>query len=314
GDAFAGSNLEKIILPKSLKTIGQYAFNWVNAEVFVNSALESVESWAFYPWPGQNISVYFMNGAPASVKADSFTPPADAVVELYYYEGTEHLWEFDENGLWNGYKVTMLERPADATLSIDSASIVLGSSKHIKVTMSENSNAALMQFAVKYDPNALKVISCTAGNAVADATINTAEEGMIYFVWEALDSITEKEVLLDIEFAPAEGAEVQNTVVEIVTEGEEFFFADNNLGMLKIDTENGEIRIIDVIYGDINGDEKVNVLDANLIRRYSAKIMEFDDRQLLAADVSGDGKVNVLDANLVRRYSAKIIDIFPVEE
>ena len=69
-----------------------------------------------------------------------------------------------------------------------------------------------------------------------------------------------------------------------------------------------------MIYGDINGDEKVNVLDANLIRRYSAKIMEFDDRQLLAADVSGDGKVNVLDANLVRRYAAKLINIFPVEE
>ena len=42
--------------------------------------------------------------------------------------------------------------------------------------------------------------------------------------------------------------------------------------------------------------------------------MEFDDRQLLAADVSGDGKVNVLDANLVRRYAAKLINIFPVEE
>ena len=71
--------------------------------------------------------------------------------------------------------------------------------------------------------------------------------------------------------------------------------------MLKIDAENGIIKVIDVIYGDVNGDEKINVLDANLIRRYSAKIIELDDRQFSAADVDGNGKVNVLDANLIRR-------------
>lgn len=68
------------------------------------------------------------------------------------------------------------------------------------------------------------------------------------------------------------------------------------------------------IYGDVNNDGKINVLDANLIRRYSAKLVEFTDDQLAAADVDGNGKVNVLDANLVRRYAAKLIDKFPVED
>lgn len=65
--------------------------------------------------------------------------------------------------------------------------------------------------------------------------------------------------------------------------------------------------------GDINCDYKINVIDANLIRRYSAKLAALDEKQLAAADVSGDGNVNVLDANLIRRYAAKLIDSFPAE-
>ncbi|MBQ7875548.1 MAG: dockerin type I repeat-containing protein, partial [Oscillospiraceae bacterium] len=69
----------------------------------------------------------------------------------------------------------------------------------------------------------------------------------------------------------------------------------------------------DVLYGDANGDGKINVLDANLVRRYAAKLIDFDERQLAVSDVNGDGKVNVLDANLIRRFAAKLITEFPVE-
>ncbi len=67
----------------------------------------------------------------------------------------------------------------------------------------------------------------------------------------------------------------------------------------------------DYVLGDVNGDEKINVVDANLIRRYAAELMELDSVQLLAADVNGDGKINVVDANLVRRFAAELIDKFP---
>ncbi|MBR3597772.1 MAG: cadherin-like beta sandwich domain-containing protein [Clostridia bacterium] len=69
----------------------------------------------------------------------------------------------------------------------------------------------------------------------------------------------------------------------------------------------------DVCYGDVDGNRKINVLDANLVRRCSAKLISFTEEQLLAADVDGNGKVNVLDANLIRRYTAKLISVFPIE-
>lgn len=65
----------------------------------------------------------------------------------------------------------------------------------------------------------------------------------------------------------------------------------------------------DTVYGDINGDSKVNSTDASLILRYaSGKISSIDAK---AADVSGDGKVNSTDASLILRYSAGIITVFP---
>ena len=64
----------------------------------------------------------------------------------------------------------------------------------------------------------------------------------------------------------------------------------------------------------MNGDEKVDIFDANLVRRYSAKLEEFDEKQLAEADANGDGLVNILDAGLIRRYAAKLITEFSADK
>ncbi len=68
-----------------------------------------------------------------------------------------------------------------------------------------------------------------------------------------------------------------------------------------------------IIYGDINGDGRINIADANLVRRCAAKLITLDEKQMTAADVNGDGRVNIADANLIRRYAAKLITDFPTE-
>ena len=57
------------------------------------------------------------------------------------------------------------------------------------------------------------------------------------------------------------------------------------------------------IYGDVNFDGKVNMLDVLLIRKYIAKQPIDLDENL--ADVTCDSKVNMLDALLIRKYIAK---------
>lgn len=70
---------------------------------------------------------------------------------------------------------------------------------------------------------------------------------------------------------------------------------------------------VNILYGDANGDGKVNAVDARLVLRCSAKLVTFDADQIVRCDVNGDGKVNAVDARLVLRLSAKLISSLPIE-
>ena len=68
-----------------------------------------------------------------------------------------------------------------------------------------------------------------------------------------------------------------------------------------------------IVYGDINGDGKVNVIDAGLLVQHCRKITTLSEEQLKVCDLNGDGKVNVIDAGLLVQYCRKLISKFPVE-
>ncbi len=69
-----------------------------------------------------------------------------------------------------------------------------------------------------------------------------------------------------------------------------------------------------VAYGDVNGDSKVNSLDAAQVLKHDAMMITLAEGALTAADVNGDGKVNSLDAAQILKYDALIIDKFPAEK
>lgn len=66
------------------------------------------------------------------------------------------------------------------------------------------------------------------------------------------------------------------------------------------------------IWGDVNGDRKVNCRDARLILRYAAELITEEDLDLTWGDVNGDGMVNARDARLILKLSAELIEHFPV--
>ncbi len=64
-----------------------------------------------------------------------------------------------------------------------------------------------------------------------------------------------------------------------------------------------------VIYGDANGDEKINVLDAIIINRFTINLSKITGVYLEGADANRDGKVNVLDAIIINRYTIGLSEI-----
>ena len=64
----------------------------------------------------------------------------------------------------------------------------------------------------------------------------------------------------------------------------------------------------EIVWGDANGDGKVNTKDATRILRYYAGLISDSEIDLVAADVNGDGNVNTKDATRILRYYAELID------
>ncbi len=74
------------------------------------------------------------------------------------------------------------------------------------------------------------------------------------------------------------------------------------------------------VYGDVNGDGNVNMVDAGLIKqRFLKKIDKFTDKEGNVIDdvygnVNGDVNINMVDAGLIKQRFLKKIDKFPVEK
>ena len=71
-----------------------------------------------------------------------------------------------------------------------------------------------------------------------------------------------------------------------------------------------EIESSTFTLGDVNEDDKVDFLDAIVVLRHDAEIIQLTDNQMKAAEVNKDGKVDFLDAIMILRYDAEIINSF----
>lgn len=62
----------------------------------------------------------------------------------------------------------------------------------------------------------------------------------------------------------------------------------------------------DYLVGDVNGDGKVNGIDAATLSRYTSSWDGYESRikNMKAADINGDGKVNGSDAGILARYTS----------
>ncbi|MBE6900297.1 MAG: hypothetical protein E7479_06505 [Ruminococcaceae bacterium] len=66
------------------------------------------------------------------------------------------------------------------------------------------------------------------------------------------------------------------------------------------------------VFGDSDGNGKIDVADAYFARLVSAKLVVPTEEQLLLCDVDLDGRITAIDANIIRKYALGIIKELPV--
>lgn len=66
------------------------------------------------------------------------------------------------------------------------------------------------------------------------------------------------------------------------------------------------LKLKELISGDVNGDGEANSLDAALVLKHDAGLVELTEEQKAAADANGDGIVNSLDAALILKHDAEV--------
>ncbi|MDQ2085198.1 glycosyl hydrolase 53 family protein [Herbivorax sp. ANBcel31] len=96
---------------------------------------------------------------------------------------------------------------------------------------------------------------------------------------------------------------------------EGFGYNENNEEIPTPPPDNGDETVPQNIYGDLNGDGKIDSTDYTLLRRYILEITDGfpSENGFINADVNGDGIIDSNDLVFMGRYLLEIIDEFPVE-
>ena len=62
-----------------------------------------------------------------------------------------------------------------------------------------------------------------------------------------------------------------------------------------------------VLYGDANGDGRVDINDATAVQKHIARLITLGGERLEAADIDRSGRVNINDATDIQRMIAGIL-------
>lgn len=60
------------------------------------------------------------------------------------------------------------------------------------------------------------------------------------------------------------------------------------------------------VYGDVNGDGRINIIDATEIQKAGIHLVQLDETATKLADVNQDGVINVIDATYVQKYIVQL--------
>ena len=234
------------------------------------------------------------------------------------------------NALANG--ATMAKNVTVTTPEVVDKPITVKSGDTVKITWNLTAPNYIVnsQFNVKYDSTALELVS--TDNAKNFPVLNGETLQVNYLTGEicTVASVVSQDdadlynfkngaTLCTLTFKALKDT---TTTVELITE----FLGGKNSDGISADeveyavgggvqngatlTRNVEFNVVTIVYGDVNGDGKVDSIDATLVLQHYANINQLSEDAQTAADVNQDGKADSIDATLILQKYAGLISAF----
>ncbi len=124
------------------------------------------------------------------------------------------------------------------------------------------------------------------------------------YIWDESQDVTDDGVLATFVFDVSADAEPGQYAIEVISRS----CVNIDLEYVTLASINGTVTITDVMYGDANGDNKVDMKDVVLLRKYMANFDYDTGTSTVAvypgADANGDGSIDMKDVVLLRKYMA----------
>ncbi|MEE1219785.1 MAG: InlB B-repeat-containing protein [Ruminococcus sp.] len=198
--------------------------------------------------------------------------------------------------------------PSPAVFTVTKVKGVNDKEVHIEVRISENTQIASAGIELLFDSSKLLVTGYEAGevfiNGMTAINGNVSDKVIVSFV--TMEPIVEAGTIFSVDFLVTSEDYNEKLNLDInVTE-----LTDINGYSLMSSSESGTVEVVDLLYGDVDFDNKVTSVDALKILSASTEEITLTDAEAKAADVNGDAMVTVTDALQVLYYSAEMLDDF----
>ena len=199
--------------------------------------------------------------------------------------------------------------PSDAPqIVVENKTTSAGSTVAVNISIANNPGFVTMGIQVAYDSN-LTLLSVSDTGLVPGQLFSTEIENPQPLYWAnptATADCTVNGKIATLTFKVADNAEEGEYHIRVSYDYDNYDIYNQSGEAVQFATVNGTLTVTDVVYGDVNGDGRVNNLDGMVLMRHLAKWPSYPASMISpGADVNADGRINNLDGMILMRHLAK---------
>jgi hypothetical protein len=169
----------------------------------------------------------------------------------------------------------------------------------ISINVADNTGLSHLRLIPEYNSEVFTLKSITNGTVLSNLTTFDG-----YLSWSAGENSIANGTLAELTFEVNENATAGDYSIGIsVVDGN-----GGNGEVLEAEVVNATATVMDFVYGDCNGDGKVNSLDLITLRKYITSYDHENGQPTMeihvGADANGDGYITIDDIVAIRQYLA----------